>query len=98
MRFPPPSTRRTEYNADEAEEAGEPNNWLVGLLACWLVGLLACQLVGSLAHWLVSLLARWIHKAPFSMNAGRMMKIPPPSMGRKEYDDDEADKIREPNN
>jgi hypothetical protein len=53
MRVPPPSTRRTEYDADEAEEAGEPNNWLIGLLACWLVGLLACRLIGLLACWLV---------------------------------------------
>ncbi len=66
MRFPPPSTRQMEYNADEAAEAGELNNWLFGLLACWLVGLLACwlvglstrRLIGSSAHRLVGLLAK----------------------------------------
>jgi len=98
MRFPPPSTRQTEYNADEAREAGEPNNWLVSLLACWLIGSLACRLVGSLAHRLIGLLACRPNKAPSSMNAGRRMRIPPPSMGRTEFDADEANKIRESNN
>jgi hypothetical protein len=47
-----------EYNADKAEEAGEPNNWLVGLLAHWLVGLSVRRLIGSLACRLVGSLAK----------------------------------------
>ncbi len=45
-----------EYDADKAEEAGEPNNWLVSSLARWLIGLPARQLIGSLTHRLVDLL------------------------------------------
>jgi hypothetical protein len=49
MRFPPPSTEPTEYNADKADETAELNNWLIGLLARRLVLSLACWPVGSSA-------------------------------------------------
>jgi hypothetical protein len=42
MRFPPPSMEQTEYDANKADKTAEPNNWLVGLLACRLVLSLAC--------------------------------------------------------
>ncbi len=95
MRFPPPSTRQRSTMPTKPKK---PGSQTVGSSAHWLVGSLACWLVGSLAHWLVSSLAHWIHKAPSSMNAGRRMRIPPPSTGRTEYNADEADEIRDPNN
>jgi hypothetical protein len=53
MRIPPPSTGRTEHDADEANKIREPNNRLISLLARWLIGSLVHEEI-SLDHYIFS--------------------------------------------
>jgi hypothetical protein len=78
MRFHPPAQDERSTMPPKLKKRGSRT---IGSSACCLIGLLACWLIGSLAHWLVGSLACQPNKAPSSMNAGRRMRISPPSMG-----------------